>query len=397
MKRLILSSIVMTSFGLTAVGHTASAAEDAATTPTEAFKKGKVSFDMTIGYFIRKFDDPGVDDSEALTGGGIVKYETAPYYQTKIGIAYYGSHDLGIVEWEKGTGTSFLQADGGDIRFIGEGYVQLGTGIHQLTVGRQRLATPLMDDHNLRLLPSSYEAAVYRNTARENTLLEFGYVNRYSGFGSRNSGFESPDAAWGEDGLAYVYVKTKAGKVDVRGQFINTLDDSGSRKNYRYADVSVPLEKGTKSYVKAQYGGTAYHDADTSTMLGVKAGTTVSTVDLALSWNAILDGNFQAVEAGPMYTDWQQGYGPYQPSTAVGAQAVFYPTSKSSIKLGYVDVNGIDGSRVDEFAESNLDARYKFTDVSSFRVRYSVKDQAFEDPSGRYDRTDFRMYYYHLF
>ena len=102
-----------------------------------------------------------------------------------------------------------------------------------------------------------------------------------------------------------------------------------------------------------------------------------------------------------MHPDWtrqiHQGYGPYQPSTAVGVQAVFYPSSKSSIKLGYVDVNGIDGSRVDEFAESNLDARYKFTDVSSFRVRYSVKDQAFEDPSGRYDRTDFRMYYYHLF
>ena len=74
MKRLILSSIVMTSFGLTAVGHTASAAEDAATTPTEAFKKGKVSFDMTIGYFIRKFDDPGVDDSEALTGGGMLSH-----------------------------------------------------------------------------------------------------------------------------------------------------------------------------------------------------------------------------------------------------------------------------------------------------------------------------------
>ncbi|GEM_PF-1862816 len=29
------------------------------------------------------------------------------------------------------------------------------------------------------------------------------------------------------------------------------------------------------------------------------------------------------------------------------------------------------------------------------RVRFSNKDQAFEDASGRYVRTDFRLYYYH--
>jgi len=397
MKPLMVSTIVVTSMSAAILGQKAFAAQDAVSSPEDAITKGSVSFDMSIGYFIRKFDDPGVDDAEALTGGGIVKYETAPYHQIKVGLAYYGSHNLGIVDRDKGAGTSFLQTDGEDIAFIGEGYVQVGTGNHQVKVGRQRLATPLMDDHNLRLLPSSYEAVVYRNKALENTSLEFGYVKRYSGFGSRFSGFESPDSVWGEDGLAYVYATSKVGIVDVRGQFIDMMDDTGSLKNVRYADLSVPIEVGTKSYVKAQYGGTSYQEADSALMLGLKAGTTVSTVDLALVYNTIRDGNFQAVEAGPMYTDWQQGYGPYQPSEALGTQVVFYPSSQSSVKLGYVDVNGIDGSRVDEFVESNIDARYKFTDVSSFRVRYSIKDQAFEDENGRYDRTDFRMYYYHLF
>ncbi|MDF1764291.1 MAG: hypothetical protein P1U57_12855 [Oleibacter sp.] len=392
MKRLLLSTFVLTSVAANA------ADEDTNYSFTEALKNGDASFDMTIGYFNRGFDDPVVDNAEALTGGGIVKYETGSFNNFKVGVAYYGSHSLfGIVDRDKGRGTAFLQTDGDDIAFIGEGYIDFDNGSHQVKVGRQRLSTPLIEDHNIRLLPSSYEAVIYRNKTIENTMIEFGYINSYSGFTSRESGFEAPEASWGEDGLAYIYATTLVGIVSLRGQFVDTLDDSGSRKNYRYADAGVPIKIGQKTYVKAQYGGTAYQEIDTSHMLGLKTGTTVSNVDLALSYNSIRDGNFQAVEAGPMYTDWQQGYGPYQPSDAYGAQVTFYPTTKSSIKLGYVDVNGKQGSRVDEFVEQNVDARYKFTDASSFRVRYSIKDQEFEDASGRFDRTDLRIYYYQTF
>ena len=49
---------------------------------------------------------------------------------------------------------------------------------------------------------------------------------------------------------------------------------------------------------------------------------------------------------------------------------------------------------MDEYVETNLDARYTINDASSLRVRYSIKDQDFEDASGRFDRDDFRVYYY---
>ncbi|MFW5425631.1 MAG: hypothetical protein ACKE8G_02140 [Methylophagaceae bacterium] len=364
---------------------------------SEALQNGDFSLNLSVGYFDRGFDDPDKKNAEAFTAGGIAKYESASFNNFKIGLAYFGSHSLGIIDRDKGKGTSYLQSDGDDIAFLGEAYIDFDNGTHQVKLGRQRLSTPLMGDHNIRLLPSTYGAAVYRNRTLANTVFELGYVERYSGFTSKLSDFEVPDAKWGDDGLAYIYITTRLGNVSLRGQFVDTLDDSGSRKNFRYLDAAMPLSFGEKSYIKAQYGGTAYQVGDTSKMFGLKTGTSFGSVDVALSYNAIRDGNFQAVESGPMYTDWQQGYGPYEPSDAYGVQVIFHPHAKSSIKLGYVDVDGKDGSRVDEYGEFNLDAKYNFTDVSSVRLRYSMKNQEHEDATGRYDRDDLRLYYYHTF
>lgn len=391
MKYTVLAALIFISSGVTA-------ADTTDYNLSEALKNGVTSFDLSVGYFNRGFDDEGVQNAEALTAGGIAKYESAKFKQFKLGLAYFGSHSLfNIINRDKGVATSFLQADGDDIAFLGEAYIDFSTDNQQIKLGRQRLSTPLMDDHNIRLLPSAYEALVYRNHSLDNTMIELGYVNRYSGFTSKLSDFESPDAKWGTEGLAYIFATTKLADVALRAQYIKTLDDVGSRKSFHYIDAAMPLSIGEKSYLKAQYAGTDYQFSDTSQMLGFKAGTRIYNIDVALSYNGIREGNFQAVEAGPMYTDWQQGYGPYQPSDAYGIQLVFHPDSKSSIKVGYVNVDGKQGSRIDEYAEYNLDAKYAITDVSSVRLRYSVKDQVHEDADGRYDRTDLRLYYYHKF
>lgn len=375
----------------------ASAADESNYSLPEALQNGDTSLNLSVGYFDRGFDDPGKNNAEAFTAGGIAKYESASFNNFKIGLAYFGSHNLGIIDRDKGKGTSYLQSDGHDISFLGEAYIGFDTGAHQLKFGRQRLSTPLMDDHNIRLLPSSYEALIYRNRSIADTMIELGVVKRYSGFTSKLSDFKSPDAKWGNDGLAYIFVTTKIADIVLRGQFIDTLDDSGSRKSFHYIDTAMPLSFGEKSYIKSQFGGTNYQVGDTSKMFGLKTGTSFGSVDVAFSYNSIRDGNFQAVESGPMYTDWQQGYGPYQPSDAYGVQVVLHPNAKSSIKLGYVDIDGKDGSRVDGYGEFNLDAKYNITDVSSVRLRYSTKNQEYEDINGRYDRDDLRLYYYHTF
>ena len=93
-----------------------------------------------------------------------------------------------------------------------------------------------------------------------------------------------------------------------------------------------------------------------------------------------------------MYSDWQQGYGNYEASTAFGGQIVAHPIADLSLKIGYVDVSTDEGNVRDDFSEMNIDVKYKIDDNSKVRVRYSLKDQT--DAADREDRDDFRVIYY---
>jgi hypothetical protein len=139
-------------------------------------------------------------------------------------------------------------------------------------------------------------------------------------------------------------------------------------------------------------------------LVGGKIGTTVGMFDLALLYDKVSDNAFQAFESGPMYSDWQQGYGPYEASTAVGGQIVLKPMSDVSLKVGFVDVKSDTNLLVDDFTELNIDAKYTINSYSKIRVRYSMKDQSdaseklrfdgVDGNGGREDRDDFRIIYY---
>jgi len=366
----------------------------------EALKNGKFTAKTRVFFFDRSFDVSGVKDARALTAGGIFKYESGDYHGFKFGLAYYGSHRLGnIYSREEGKGTSILGRDGKDLAFLGEAYLQYDMGNTMFKVGRQQLTTPLMQNHDLRILPSVYEAAIIRNTDIPDTMVEVGYVKRYTGFTSKDNRFNDYNAKWGEDGLAYLSFSNKSiENLTLRGQYIKAVSDTATDgsdiaiEDYRYFDMKYSLPFGEKTYVKAQYGGNAYTNAADSTLIGAKIGTTLfDMVDVAVLYDQISDNVFKAVEAGPMYTDWQQGYGNYEASTAVGGQIIVRPLEGLSLKFGYVDVSADEGNVRDDFSEFNFDGKYTINAYSKIRIRYSIKDQT--ERSDREDRDDFRVIY----
>jgi len=377
----------------------------------DALKNGKFTGKMRVFYFDRSYDDGDSDtkgigrkpNSSTFTGGGILKYESGNYYGMKFGLAYYGNHKIGSVfDRIDAKGASMLDNDGSfdDIAFLGEAYLQYDIGNTMFKIGRQQLSTPLIQGHDLRLLPSVYEAAIIRNKDIPDTMIELGFVDRYTGFTSRDNGFT--DNKTSKDGLAYISLANKSiDNLSIRGQYVKTLDDTNSaggavkREVYTYLDAKYNLPFGDKTYIKAQYGTNSYFaaGADDSTLLGAKVGTTLfDMVDVAVLYDKISDNAYQAFESGPMYTDWQQGYGNYDPSTAIGGQIVVRPMDGLSLKFGYVDVNADEGTVRDDFTEFNFDGKYTINDWSKLRVRYSIKDQT--DSSDREDRNDFRVIYY---
>ncbi len=387
MKKIILSAVAVATLV-------------SANSLTEALQNGTYSTKARVFYFDRSFDKDGVDDAQALTAGGIMKYVTGDFNGLKAGIAYYGSHRLGsIFSREEGKGTSILGRQGEDLSFLGEAYLEYNIANTMIKVGRQQLSTPLIQNHDLRILPSVYEAAIIKNQDIVDTNIELGYVKRYTGFTSKDNRFNDYNSKWGQDGLGYISIKNKSiPNLSVRAQYVMALDDKDNAgkqikvDDYRYIDAKYALPFGQKTYIKAQYGGNAYNVGDDSTLYGVKVGTTVGMFDLALLYDKVDDNDFKAVESGPMYSDWQQGYGNYEPSEAFGGQIIAHPFAGMSFKVGYVDVAADDGYVRDDFTEMNIDAKYKINKMSKLRVRYSIKDQT--DESDREDRDDFRVIYY---
>ena len=373
----------------------------------EALKNGKFTAALRAFYFDRSFDEDntGNPNATALTAGGIIKYESAAYYGFKFGLAHYSSTRLGnTFTREEGTGTSILGRSGENLAFLGEAYLQYDIGNTMLKVGRQQLSTPLIQNHDLRILPSVYEAAIIRNKDIPDTMIELGFVDRYTGFTSKDNGFT--DNKTGKDGLGYISFSNKSiANLALRGQYVKALTDGASRETYSYLDAKYSLSMGKNSYIKAQYGGNTYLAEEDSTLVGAKVGTTVGMFDLALAYDQITGYRFQAFESGPMYTDWQQGYGNYEASTAFGGQIIVKPMAGLSLKFGFVDVAADDGNLRDDFTEFNFDGKYTINDWSKIRVRYSIKDQSDASEAnrggvnpngstGREDRDDFRIIYY---
>ena len=265
-----------------------------------------------------------------------------------------------------------------------------------------------MEDLYLRILPTVYEAAIIRNRDIPKTTAEVGYVRSYSGFASKNSGFDENDETWGKAGLVYLYVKNSSIRhLAIRGEYIKAVsdtDDSGETiplRDYRYVDIRYGLPVGTGSYLKAQYGGNSYNNAPDSALFGVKAGTTILTmVEAALFFDKISCNNFEVIMASPMYTDWQQGYGLYEPSSAFGGEIIIRPLSDMRVRLIYVEVNSDTEQLVDDFSEFNFDLKYRLNSWSRLRISYSRKNQTAASErllkagkGGREDRNDLRIIY----
>jgi len=350
----------------------------------QALKNGKFSASLKFFHMIRTFDNVR-PDTKAFTGGGIIKYESAKYHNMKFGFAYYGSHKIGgFYSREEGIRTSLLQSNGDDIAFLGEMYLSYKIKKTVVKIGRQRLDTPLMGDLYLRVVPTAYEAAIIRNKNIPKTTLEVGYVKSYTGFGSRYSDFNDKDGLWGKDGLAYIYIKNSSVKnLLVRGQYIFALSKKSNtnitvaRKDYRYLDLKYNLSVGESIYLKVQYGGNRYNKEADSTLLGVKIRTTLfHMLESSLFYDKILNNNFYVIMSSPMFTDWQQGYGLYEPSSALGMALSFKPIKKLSIRVVYVDVSSDTQKLIDDFSEFNFDVKYKINNYSKMRISYSFKNQS---------------------
>ena len=334
-----------------------------------ASEYGTINGELRAFSFDRSFDNTA-PDSKAVTAGGIVRYTTPTVSNLSASVAYYGSFNTGIYSDTQGKSTALLQADGSNIGFLGEANIKFDNGEEQLVIGRQRLSTPLANDHDLRLLPSTYQGvtASYKPYG-----VQVGHITKYSGFGSKYDGFNDIDS------FSFIAVS----KFNANAQYIHS-----DVRDYYYADYMHTFNDLT---LRAQVGGNDNKFADNSVFYGAKATYKFKYVDASILSDEIRGNNFKAIESGALYTDWMQGYAIYEPSKAYGFQLANV-TGNFSTTIGAVTVtNGI----IDDYTEYQADEIYQITKDQKLRFRYSEKHQS--ATSLREDRNDMRVIYYLAF
>ncbi len=126
-------------------------------------------------------------DASALAAGGQLGYKKTVAERLDVAVTAMGTYGIGNDTDEAKVDKSVLSGsyNGDDsISVIGEAYVQYRHGNSMLSVGRQTLNTPLAAAKEVRMLPTTFEAAVFSNRDIPGTIFTAAHV---TGIKQRNS------------------------------------------------------------------------------------------------------------------------------------------------------------------------------------------------------------------
>lgn len=374
----------------------------------EALQNGTFSVDAKLMYFNRDWDNDEKNDPSALTIGGIMKYESKPYLGMKVGFAYYTSHNAGIIDRDESFGSSMLDAeDGGSIDILGEAYLDFAYANSSLRVGRQKMSVPNITQRNIRLLPVTHEAIVFKNSDIKDTRIELGYVKSYTSLGARANSFNEIDdgvGSNGDNGVSYLHIENKSiPNTTIKAEYLlsNSDEDKNGEKinheNSTWMEISYNLVGiGNNTFVKVHGGSSSYALEDDAMYYGGKFGTTISGIDVEVLYDKVVDNKlFFGFSPPPLYSDWYIGYDNYEASTAFGGAITFYPFASMDCMIGAVDIRADEGNTDDDYLEINAVVNYKISDNSSFQFRYENRDQS--DKSGKDDMQDIVLSYSYSF
>ncbi len=146
----------------------------------EAFANAKTSGQIRTFYITRDRSGSVGDtqtDRSALAVGGHLKIETAPIEGVSFGAAFYTTQDIGVNSDTEDKVNASLFGEGKDgYHILGEAYMKYSAGTTTLTIGRQKLNTPLAGADDARMLPNLFEAAVLTNSDLQDTTLVLAHV-----------------------------------------------------------------------------------------------------------------------------------------------------------------------------------------------------------------------------
>lgn len=144
----------------------------------DAFKNGKASGNIRAFWY--DGDRDLKIDRTSLTVGGILSYQTAPFYGVQANASFFSSNGItSLTQMPESGQTSNLKSDGSSINVLGEAALSYTYDDTIVKYGRQRLNTPLTNDYYNRMLPNSFEALTLENRSIADVTLKGAYITKW--------------------------------------------------------------------------------------------------------------------------------------------------------------------------------------------------------------------------
>lgn len=382
----------------------------------DIFKNGKVSGQLRTFWYDGQREKR--IDRRALTVGGILSYQSAPYMGFSGGVSFFSSNGItALSRMPESAQTQNLNLDGSSINTLAEAYVRYSGFDTVLTYGRQRLNFPLANDYYNRMLPNSFEALSFENHSIPHTTLKGAHITGWKYKASDT--FVSPTAAFGIDrNIAVIggsYTPNRSLKVEcyetfvpdvMHAPFVQLIDEH----IYDFANGTV--FSGALQYLNERSSGSkAIGEIDTY-LLGLR-GTisqgpwSLSTLYTHVGHQSLLGtgGRYERMGWGAFltYTDLQiDGESENAGSNAYGSVLMYRPdkTFEISAKYMHIDQSDTIQSHTESLIQSprpdsdeyNIDATYQSPNHWQIRTRLAridyksqglYKENAFDESNVR--------------
>ncbi|WP_324171010.1 OprD family outer membrane porin [Sulfurimonas sp.] len=212
-NNIALSAIVV---GL--LGSVSVQADDAVST---MFKNGKASGQIREFTIVRdtKYSNPVAKaDKNQMSNaiGGYLKYVTAEASGFTLGTAFYTTNAFLARDNDKLNNlinTTVLGADGNGYSILGEAYIQYKNGKTAVTVGRQKIDSPLMAGDDYRMIRNLFNSVEIVNTSVDGVKFNLGHTTQMAAgtFANAYAGGLTAAAA------GYTSIKANRGNTDFEG------------------------------------------------------------------------------------------------------------------------------------------------------------------------------------
>ena len=256
-----------------------------------ALTKGKASLRLRSFFIDQDLDQGPVQRTLAV--GGWFSYRTAEFHGLRAGFSLATAQPFIYDDPAEG-GAGALPSDQSGLVVFSHAYLTAALGKTELSLFRQTLNTPFLDQEDDRLIPTSYEAYGLRNTSLPHTKIELFYVH---GIKLQDSDtFQSMTKAAGlseDEGLVYLggrYAPSDGRFMDAYNyfcpQYMNTF--------YWEADYALQLPAGftftpALQYIDQRSVGDALGGSFSTYAVGAKGQLDWRGFSLVLAYNHVAD------------------------------------------------------------------------------------------------------------